>query len=682
MVFSKIESISKMIFLSLILFSAQILAQEIGENEFFNLSLEELMQVDVSIATKTLVKTDDVPGMVSVVLSSDLVDRGYDNLWQSLAGLPGIQISIDSTGSKQLVVRGVGKTYSSGKVKMLLNGVPMNSTINANAEALMSLPIQQIERIELIRGPGSAVHGEFAYAGVINVITKKSGKSLYAVLEQTNTTKIGGHYQWQDKQQALNVNVSFATSVSDGEDLESGLDSGSLIAVPGYSSGAVNTKHKMSSLIFDVNYENLNVSLQWLNAKRGDHFGINDYLPPDERDIRISEEVLSLHSHIDFKLSPTLLFNASVNMVKIKIEKNRQFAGSALVYGALVTAPDVVSNVDFEDQKIETNFNLTSTTYDNHVLFAEISLTKSKVLKADLFLNFDPIIFLPSVNFFAFTAPINKDQDRAIVSLTLQDEFTINQNLILTTGVRYDRYDNNIGSGTTPRTALVFHATDQHSFRAQYAEAFRPPTFLEQGGALNNSIAPETIQTLEFGHHYKSPDVSFKSVLFKSNLKGLITFVKEPDGFLNRDKASLLGLEFEYSQIINSKWVVNSNLSLIETEDKNTGKAIFGTASVLANAHVDYKLNHNMTLKTHFNYVGKRDREVDDTRKIMGDYFISNASISVRNLSGITGLSLSAGINNVFNQDIRFQSEVDTYVEDYPYRDARSLWMKMNYAIQ
>ena len=69
----------------------------------------------------------------------------------------------------------MGQLFEPSKVKLLLNGVAVNASASATTGTIYDTPIEQVERIELIRGPGSATHGEFAYAGVLNVTTRKQG---------------------------------------------------------------------------------------------------------------------------------------------------------------------------------------------------------------------------------------------------------------------------------------------------------------------------------------------------------------------------------------------------------------------------------------------------------------------------------------------------------------------------
>lgn len=661
----------------LLIIASVILGKVHASNSFFEMSLEELMQIEVTIATKTQVEVDSAPGMVSVVNGSELANKGYESLWEALSSLPGIQISIESTGSKILIVRGVGKTFSSGKVKVLLNGVAMNSTISATAESVMNLPIQQVEKIELIRGPGSAVHGEFSYVGVLNVITRKQGESVYVASGAGDLIKAGALINWNEHPD-LNASLNLSLLESEGENLEAGLDAGDI-----YAPGPVNNKRSVYTAIFNLDYQNINFSLQWLNVQRGDHFGINDYLPPDERENRIEDTNLALHADISWKMSPTIDAKATLNWLSDKSKRNQQFVLSAPLVGGLITDPDAVSNVIDAEERVEVSLNLTSSGFEKHVLFSELSLAKVKVTDASQKINLNPNTFATNEGFFDYAPVISKGDDREIMSFTLQDEFFINDDLTLTTGIRYDHYDQNIGTGKTPRIALVYHASEHNTYRVQYAEAFRPPTLLEYHGAFSDTVNPEVIDTLEFGHHFQDNQTSLKSVLFYSKLKDLITFINvSPYGFSNTGDATIKGLDFEFIHRMNEHWSTDGNLSLLDTQNDLTGEALFGSAEVMANLAFNYKVTQTLELNMSINHVGDREREISDNRGKLGGQTLSNIAINIRQLGGVKGLKLKAGIKNIFSEDIRYQSPINSYVDDYPMNNSRTVWLQMDYKFQ
>ncbi|WP_455200908.1 TonB-dependent receptor plug domain-containing protein, partial [Kaarinaea lacus] len=193
--------------------------QEIAVSE-----LVQILEVETDIATKSRLNVDFVPGMVTVLNGDDLQARGIRNVWEALSLVPGFQLTIDSTGNKETNVRGLEKTYISGTIKLLVNGIAMNSTLTGSAARVKEIPIAQVERIEVIRGPGSAIHGEYAYTAVVDVITKTQQNTIFGAVESYDTYRLGGMYTWSDSEKDLQGSINVAALESDGADVDSGLD--------------------------------------------------------------------------------------------------------------------------------------------------------------------------------------------------------------------------------------------------------------------------------------------------------------------------------------------------------------------------------------------------------------------------------------------------------------------------
>ena len=172
--------------------------------------LLELLQEQTSLATKSRLNADYVPGMITVLHGDELSNRGVRTVWEALALVPGVDLSIEETGRKQVVIRGVGRTYASGNSKILLNGTSMNSSYQAHANPVMNIPVEQVARIEVIRGPGSAIHGEFALAGVINVITRKGENSVFVMAGENRSRGAGVLLTYDDKASPLTVDLNLA----------------------------------------------------------------------------------------------------------------------------------------------------------------------------------------------------------------------------------------------------------------------------------------------------------------------------------------------------------------------------------------------------------------------------------------------------------------------------------------
>lgn len=142
----------------------------------------------VVTATKTMREIQEVPSSVSVVTAKDIQQRNIRSIPEALQTLPGVYMSQAAQGGIQ--IRG----FDSTDVLVLLDGVPMNTTYNNGMEWEM-VPVESIERIEVVKGAGSSLYGGRAVGAVVDLITKSKapGKeaSVSAVLDygSNNTWK-------------------------------------------------------------------------------------------------------------------------------------------------------------------------------------------------------------------------------------------------------------------------------------------------------------------------------------------------------------------------------------------------------------------------------------------------------------------------------------------------------------
>lgn len=141
------------------------------------MSLEELMTTTVTISTSTKQTLAKAPAVVSVITAEDLRATGTTNLMEILQGVPGLYVKTNLFGFKPLIsFRGA----SGANVLLMINGAPAKDLVWSPGIFWKGMPANAIERIEIIRGPGSALYGSDASAGVINVITKAAGSIDYS----------------------------------------------------------------------------------------------------------------------------------------------------------------------------------------------------------------------------------------------------------------------------------------------------------------------------------------------------------------------------------------------------------------------------------------------------------------------------------------------------------------------
>ena len=123
-------------------------------------------------ATGSLKPVHLAPSVASVITAEDIEKLGATTLDEVLETVPGLHITpsfahLDSIYS----IRGI-HTSLNPQVLVLMNGIPFTKLYNGSRPAGFRLPVSMIARIEVVRGPGSALHGADAFAGTINIITK------------------------------------------------------------------------------------------------------------------------------------------------------------------------------------------------------------------------------------------------------------------------------------------------------------------------------------------------------------------------------------------------------------------------------------------------------------------------------------------------------------------------------
>ena len=134
----------------------------------------ELDAIVVS-ASKIKEPIEDISRHVTVITADDIRESAAKNIIDVLAREVGISVRSASGNDRQAVVdlRGMGDTAASNVVVMV-DDVRINAS-DQSGPSLSSIPIEQIERIEIVRGAGSVVYGSGAVGGVVHVITKKAG---------------------------------------------------------------------------------------------------------------------------------------------------------------------------------------------------------------------------------------------------------------------------------------------------------------------------------------------------------------------------------------------------------------------------------------------------------------------------------------------------------------------------
>jgi len=211
------KALTAAVLLALFCFSPGVFAEQAETDELSGLSLGDLLNLDVSVATKTEMTMQEAPSIVSVITGDEIRNMGARNITDVLRTVPGFDITHTiEVPNHTPHVRGSGELLT---IKMMINSHSFRGTDGQMALLFDMLPVRSIRRIEIIRGPGSALYGTGAFFGVVNIITKEGGDVPSGITLEGGsygTIKPSGEFSYKDDDFKAYIYADFHTT--DGYD--------------------------------------------------------------------------------------------------------------------------------------------------------------------------------------------------------------------------------------------------------------------------------------------------------------------------------------------------------------------------------------------------------------------------------------------------------------------------------
>ena len=145
-----------------------------GQTDLKRLTLEELMDVDVTSVGRTRVPLERTAAAVTVITAEEIRRSGMTNVPELLRVIPGVQVARMNAGSWAISARGFNST-AANKLLVQIDGRPVYSPLfSGTFWEVQDLVLDDIARIEVVRGPGASLYGPNAVNGIINIITKSA----------------------------------------------------------------------------------------------------------------------------------------------------------------------------------------------------------------------------------------------------------------------------------------------------------------------------------------------------------------------------------------------------------------------------------------------------------------------------------------------------------------------------
>ncbi|MBY0237967.1 MAG: TonB-dependent receptor [Burkholderiaceae bacterium] len=653
---------------------SHVFAQSASEEDELTLVYGD--SASVSIATGSLQTLRRAPAVASVITAADIAHMGATDLDQVLESVPGIHVMRSANSYTPLyVVRGVFSLLGP-QVLVMQNGVPVTTLFTGNKGNVWGgYPVEHIARIEIIRGPGSALYGSDAFSGVINIITKSPA--------ETNGTEIGvrgGSFKTGDawvqhggKIGPVDVAAYLRMGKSDGyhstitADAQTRNDTlfGTHASL---APGGVEVGSKSADVNLEAVYGKLRgrIGLKLRNDV-GPGAGIASAVDPVGKSR--SERITSSIAWADPQFSKDWGLGGSVSTQQYAQEIPQPYvllpAGVKFPTGTftngMIGAPEIWERI------LRTTVYADYNGFANHHLRIGIGHDDVHMYRVRERRNFiyavnGTPIPLPSLQDRSDIDPFIHPQRRRIDYIYLQDEWRMATDWNLTAGVRHDRYSD-FGGTTNPRLALVWDASFDLTAKLLYGRAFRAPSFNETH-AINNPVAqgnpnlrPETNGTVEASFAWQAQaDMQANLTLFHYSMGNIIRTVANPiagTGATYRNSGNQTGRGME----LEGTWTVNRDLRLIGNYSwqRSVDKATGADAGYAPHHHLygraDWEVSSSYVLSPQINWVAGRKRAAGDLRAPIADYQTIDLALSTR--YGKQRWNFTASVRNLFNRDVR-----------------------------
>jgi outer membrane receptor for ferrienterochelin and colicins len=490
--------------------------------------LESLMQIEVPTvysASKFEQKATEAPSSTTVITSDEIKRYGYRTLADILESVQGFYVSYDRNYAF-LGARGVNQGDFNSRILLLVNGHRVNNDLNDGAyiDTAFIVDVDLIDRVEIIRGPGSVLYGNNAFFGVINVITRQA--------KQVENVEASGAYG------SFN---SYSGRVTVGRQFTNGLQF--LLSGTYYNSdGPENLFYPQ----FNTPSQNNGVAHNLDNDGYGSFYGSVNY-----QDFTLEGAFIDRQ-----KGNPTAQFATVFDDPRLRTDDDRSYATlkyehkfeseldvSADVYydrsDLRIGYPEPAPTSLFVQQEtgewVGGEVQVNQKIWDRHVL------TVGAEYRNDF--KQDNRLFQPSTG-DVFTDVRSSRRNYGIFG---QGDFTIVTNLHVNAGVRYDQYGH-FDSSVSPRAALIYDPFPQSTLKFIYGTAFRDPNFLELSDPRFQDIKPEKITSYE-GVYEQGIGQSLRSSVsgYYNRVDDLIDF---ENGSFTNVNADTLGMELA----LEGKW--------------------------------------------------------------------------------------------------------------------------------
>lgn len=688
-------------------------------NLFFELE-EDVLNIQQVVVTGTRTEhfIKDVPVRTEVITAQAIENKNAGNLYQALEGIPGIRVENQCSYCNFTMIRmqGLGAEHT----QVLIDGQPMYSGL-AGVYGLQQLSTVDVDKIEVVKGAGSALYGSGAIAGAINIVTKEPGfvpqTSLGLQMGNYGTHRFDINSSMRNEKGNVGLSIH-AQRYGEGVIDQTGT---------GFNRSEVRKQDGISDRVL-TNLTNAGFGLYINNAflnndqlvlrgksvfeKREGGTLVDDYFRNPLTDG--TENITTDRYEASMAYKKTIGQWSELNFNLAFVNHNRNATNDSYLGDYMATHADSIPDLRDMRPYLAVENSLTSTlsyssAYKQHRFILGAQVFSDQLEESGMYVVVDE-----DSPFFGESYRSVADKSAREFGIFAQDEWMIGEHLMIVPGIRFDWHDSGEKylaskqvfvnnefpethfneSAFNPRIAIKYALTDDLIFRANVGTGFRAPYGFSEDLHLcsgsprvwkSSDLQAETSVSINLSADYYGKKFRISTNLFSTNLKNQIAFTEADPavaalGFdyqwRNIDDAFVNGVEFSLVANLVKNLDLGIDLTINQGEYNNVREDWIGTSyeelsrfiSRFPQSTADIKLEYspkswNLILSSSYQGMMYIDYYNSEVNPLIGDLSKIKKTppytlVNLKMMKKFEAFKLQAGVNNLFN-----------YVQDERYMD-------------